>query len=315
MNPTPLLLGGTASSRNVMACKVCEGLVLLAYAIIGSVLLGQGLGLDPDYSGAICGVVTQTTTDYRTAGLPLAQYLGETPIYPNYGTLAPANTFNVLWIAVAALYFSAIWLCCLPAFFYFFAAADSGYFSTLDLDFNWYRWVHWGVTHPLWWVTVLIVAGAHNVFVITLVAFAVLAWIVFLAFNEGAAKLDRRSLTSVRQGTTGQVVSTFFEAFLCAAVLFIVVAAVYFSYASSTAANAVLDAAVPNARALIWATTVYAFVVYLLFLLCGVAAHTYAAFWQGAAKELCYECSYFIFVTGVFWIIAGFALSYCPAAP
>ena len=301
-------LGFSSGGSGVVACKVCSGLLFLVYAITGTIFLaaGEGAPVRFDASVALRGVVTETTTDYRTAP-PLAAFLGEVAIF-NAPVLATVDIFNVLWIAVAALYFSAIWLCCLPAGFYFFGGADSGYMKTLDQDFNWYRWVHWSITHPLWFVVVTLVAGATNVFVITLVAFVVVAWVTFLAFNEGAAKVPATSLAGVRGGSVINVASRFFEAFLCTIVLFVVVAAVYFSYAATSAVAA-------TAAPIVWSTTASAFILYFGFLCCGVAAHTYAGVWKGGAKELCYECWYFIFVTVVFWVVTGFALSYVDPGP
>jgi len=325
------LIGGNGSgptAGTVVACKAASGLIFLIYAGVLTGFVASAGDQDTPYSSSICGYTFGTYTDYRTSSVFDARTqfsegagLYKQPLgYADEGSLV--SMFNVLWILVAALYFSALWLCCLPAAVYFLTPAEqretARYYTTIELDFNWYRWIHWTVTHPLIFVSVAIVAGIANVWVITLFSFVVVAWMINLAYTEAASKVPESRLAEVRSGRVN-VPSTVWEPFACAAVLFIVTAVVVFAYVATTISDAGIGiAAETSAEAartvsLVLATSITAYVVYFcVWLLCGIGAHTYLG-WCGPArsKELWYECIYFVFLTAITWIIAGLAFANC----
>lgn len=305
-------LGMSFSRGTVVACKACSGCVMFGFAIVLFVLLlGSSVPIgatDDDIStDSICGFTFSATSDYRgdgQDGAPLDDAATGTPNIYSLPILAYLDAFNVLWLVFAALIWDWLWLTVggIIAYWGVLGNADS-YFSTIERDHNWYRWIQWGASHPLYFLAVLIVAGATNWPLYVQFTFIVVAWIFAFSVNE-AYHIKRSA--NVTGGSMR--VRYVYEAVLIAAVLFIVSAVPVFAYASTTTA---VDLFTLNG--LVWRLSLSVYLVYLIvFVVVGVVGHTFFGFLSVSGKELFYELCHFVVVSLVTWIIAGYGLSQCP---
>lgn len=132
------------SRGTVVACKACSGCLLFVFGVALAVLVaGSSIPskLDED---SICGYTLYTQSDYRNATAADYPEGAEDPSMLGTYTLpvlAGVSQFNVLVVAIAALFWDWLWLTVVGLLAYWGVAGDasSSYFDAIERDHNWVR--------------------------------------------------------------------------------------------------------------------------------------------------------------------------------